>query len=249
MTNVGVFDSGLGGLTVLNELAKKRPANYFYLGDSARAPYGIRSTDEIISFAEQIVSFLEKYEIDEYVIACNTISVLATDFLKEKFNKNFIPIPEAGIAAAMESHGSYMVLATNATVNSHYYKNKLSALGKSPVYEVAGTELVRLIEQGQISGEEMDYYLGEYLSIANQNEIDNIILACTHYPIIEKAIRNNLNYQANIINPASKIAEIIDFKDDSDLNINIFMTDLNKASEKLIDEIIKLPYKLELKEI
>lgn len=248
MTNVGVFDSGLGGLTVLNELAKNKPANYFYLGDSKRAPYGIRPADEIISFSDQIVNFLESYDIDQYVIACNTISVLASQYLLEKYHKDFIPITDAGLDSAKEYKGSYLVLGTNATINSHYYKKRLGDFIDDEVYEVAASALAGLIEKGVTSGKEMDNYLNEYLSIANEKKIDNILLACTHYPIIEKPIRETLTYPANLINPALKIAKEIDTID-SPLKVNIFMTDIGLKTKMIIDEIMDVPYNLELKEI
>lgn len=249
MTNIGVFDSGLGGLTVLNELAKNRPANYYYLGDSKRAPYGNRESNEIITFSEEIVDFLEEYKIDQYVIACNTISVLATDYLSNKYKKEFIPITKAGINSAKDIKGSFLILGTDTTINSHYYKDKLSKLTKENIYELALSKLAGLIEKGETQGKVIDSYLRDHLKIANEKKIDNILLACTHYPIVEDSIRKNLNYEANIINPARKMAEDIDtYKDDS-LKVNIFMTDLGKQTQKIIDEIMKVPYNLELKEI
>ena len=87
MTRIGVFDSGLGGLTVLRELAKTNKSQYFYFGDSLSVPYGGRSEEELRSFSSDIVDFLEKFDIDYYVIACNTLSVTVTDFLSDKYKK------------------------------------------------------------------------------------------------------------------------------------------------------------------
>ncbi len=249
MTNIGVFDSGLGGLTVLNELAKKKPANYYYLGDSKRAPYGSRDSSEIINFADEIVRFLEKYDIDQYVIACNTISVLATDYLAKKYDKDFIPITQAGIESAKDYDGSFLVLGTDTTINSHYYKDKLSEIKDNKIYEMAASELAGLIEKGETKGELLDYYLNKYLKLANDKKISNILLACTHYPIIENAIKENLNYEARIINPATNIAHNISNTSNDSLKVKIYMTELGKESKRIIDEIMKVPYDLELKEI
>ena len=249
MTNIGVFDTGVGGLSVLSELIKEKNANYFYLGDSKRAPYGSRNSEEIIEFADQIVEFLENYDIDEYVIACNTISVLATDYLNKKYNKKFYSIPSYGVKEALKNPGDYLVLGTEATVNSHYYKKSLEELTDSKVFEVAAGKLVPLIEEGKLDGDEIDRNLKEYLSIANKKKIPNIILACTHYPLIKDAIKNNLTYQSNIINPAKSLAREIDFTDSKDSNIEIFFTEINNSTKIVTDKFIDANYNLKLKEI
>ncbi|WP_297281336.1 glutamate racemase [uncultured Anaerococcus sp.] len=249
MTNIGVFDTGVGGLSVLSEIIKEKNANYFYLGDSKRAPYGPRDNEQIIKFADQIVEFLENYDIDQYIIACNTISVLATDYLSEKYKKKFYPIPSFGVKEALKNPGDYLVLGTEATVNSHYYKNSLEGLTDSKVFEVAAGNLVPLIEQGKLCGDEIDKNLKEYLSIANEKRIPNIILACTHYPLIKDAIKNNLIYEANIINPATCLAGEINFVESTDSNINIFFTEINDSTKMIIDKSIDSSYSLKLKEI
>lgn len=249
MTNIGVFDSGLGGLTVLKELIKEKNANYYYLGDSKRAPYGSRSKDEILKFTDEIVEFLEKYDIDQYIIACNTISTIATEYLEEKYQKKFYPITKAGLENASQYEGDFLVLATKATVDSHIYKNGLENEEISEVYEVAAPNLVELIENGKICGDELDENLLNYLEIANENQIPNIILACTHYPIIKKSIEENLTYKANIINPAENIASKINFKENNKGSINIFMTQVNEKNKMIVDHILDCDYNLELKEI
>lgn len=249
MTNIGVFDSGLGGLTVLSELIKYKKANYFYLGDSKRAPYGNRDKDEIIGFSYEIVDFLEQYDIDQYVIACNTISTIGVDKLEQKYQKKFYPITKFGIENACKFDGDFLVLGTKATMRSHFYKNNIEAINKCHVDEVAAIKLVDLIEKGQTSGVELDNYLSEYLSLANEKNIPNILLACTHYPLIESEIKKNLTYPANIINPASDIGKKIGIDQEENLVINIFMTEISKESEKIIDSLVSENYNLELKEI
>ena len=249
MTNIGVFDSGLGGLTVLRELVRNKKANYFYLGDSLRAPYGSRSKEEILEFSDQIVTFLKDYNIDQYIIACNTISTLATEYLEEKYQKPFYPITRAGVENALLYKGDFLVLGTQTTVDSHFYKNNIESNSTSKVYEIAAPNLVKLIEDGKISGPDIDRQLSEYLKIANEKQIPNIILACTHFPIISQAIDKNLNYEANIINPARKIADKINFKEDEETSVDIFMTEVNEENNKLIENILDWDYKLYKKEI
>ena len=249
MTNIGVFDSGLGGLTVLRELVRNKKANYFYLGDSLRAPYGSRSKEEILEFSDQIVTYLEDYDIDQYIIACNTISTLATEYLEEKYQKPFYPITKAGIENALLYKGDFLVLGTQTTVDSHFYKNNIESNSTSKVYEIAAPKLVKLIEDGKIFGPDIDRELSDYLKIANEKKIPNIILGCTHFPIISQAINKNLNYEANIINPARNIADKIHFKEDEETSVSIFMTEINEENNKLIENILDWDYKLYKKEI
>lgn len=243
MTNIGIFDSGLGGVAVLNELAKKNKANYFYLGDNLRVPYGNRSKTEITSFATDIVNYLESYDIDYYIIACNTISVTCKDYLREKFKKEFITIADVAIEAASGFEGDYLTLATKATIDSHYYKKALEARKDCKVYESKAIDLVNLIESGILEGATLNDSLDEYLSIANEKKIPNIILACTHYPIIKDRIKERLNYEANIIDPALYLAEKIVTEDDQN-RVNIFMTKKSDETRDLIDKIMDVDYKL-----
>lgn len=243
MTNIGIFDSGLGGVAVLNELAKKNKANYFYLGDNLRVPYGNRSKTEITSFATDIVNYLESYDIDYYIIACNTISVTCKDYLSEKFKKKFITIADMAIEAASGFEGDYLTLATKATIDSHYYKKALEAKKDCKVYESKAIDLVNLIENGILEGATLNDSLDEYLSIANEKKIPNIILACTHYPIIKDRIKERLNYEANIIDPALYLAEKI-VTEDAQNRVNIFMTKKSDETRDLIDKIMDVDYKL-----
>ena len=243
MTNIGIFDSGLGGVAVLNELAKKNKANYFYLGDNLRVPYGNRSKTEITSFATDIVNYLESYDIDYYIIACNTISVTCKDYLREKFKKEFITIADMAIEAASGFEGDYLTLATKATIDSHYYKKALEARKDCKVYESKAIDLVNLIESGILEGATLNDSLDEYLSIANEKKIPNIFLACTHYPIIKDRIKERLNYEANIIDPALYLAEKIVTEDDQN-RVNIFMTKKSDETRDLIDIIMDVDYKL-----
>lgn len=243
MTRIGIFDSGLGGLSVLRELVKTNTASYFYFGDTLRVPYGGRKKEQIISFAEDIVDFLEGFDVDYYVIACNTISVIATDLLREKYKKSFIPITEMGIKASLDYEGDFLVLGTKTTIDSHFYKNNIEHLTSARVYEVAARKLVDLIEAGNLDKEELNPYLDEYLKLANEKKLPNIILACTHYPIIRDFIEDRLTYKANIIDPAIFAAQALkDVRGEGE--VNIFMSKKTLATENLIGKIMDTSYKL-----
>lgn len=243
MTKIGVFDSGLGGLTVLRELAKTNKSQYFYFGDSLRVPYGGRSEEELRRFSVDIVDFLEKFAIDYYVIACNTLSVTVTDFLREKYKKKFIPITDLALRACEKYQGKFLVLGTETTVNSHFYKKNLEKNLNTTVYEVAASKLVDLIEDDKKDDEKLNEYIDSYIKIAKEKEIENILLACTHYPIIREKIERRLDYKANIIDPAIFLSESLESASDN-LDINIFMSKKTPATENLIPKLIDFPYKL-----
>lgn len=238
MTNIGVFDSGLGGLAVLKELIKNHKANYFFLGDNKRVPYGPRDKSEIKKFSNEIVNYLEKFDIDFFVVACNTMSVNALDDLRKNFKQDFVSVTEMGIESALENDGDYLVLATEATVKSNFYKNELEKYSKNKVYQVACKSLVDYIENGETSGEEIEKSLQNYLEIANEKKIKNIILACTHYPIIEDLIRKNLTYDANIIDPAVYLTNNLNFVENEKTNIEIYMTKESPISQKMANMIL-----------
>lgn len=240
MTNIGIFDSGLGGLTVLRRLVKNHKANYFYLGDNKNVPYGNKSVEDIKKLSKNIVEFLEKKDIDFYIIACNTISVTAKDYLKEKFDKSFISITDEAIREALSKKGDIFVMATKATCQSHYYKENIGKNSNKLVYEKPCIKLVNLIESAYIKGERLDEALKEYLELANKEKIENIILACTHYPIIESEIEKNLVYPANIIDPAKVLNENISFDENEKRNIEIYMTDKNKKTESMVKNIMDM---------
>lgn len=243
MTRIGVFDSGLGGLTVLRELAKTNKSQYFYFGDSLRVPYGGRSEEELRRFSADIVDFLEKFDIDYYVIACNTLSVTVTDFLREKYDKKFIPITELALKASEKYQGKFLVLGTETTINSHFYKKNLEKNPRNIVYEVAASKLVDLIEADKKDDKKLNEHIDSYIKIANDKKIENILLACTHYPIIRENIERRLDYKANIIDPAIFLSQSLVSASD-DLDINIFMSKKTPATENLIPKLIEFPYKL-----
>lgn len=240
MTNIGVFDSGLGGLTVLKELVKEKNANYYYLMDNKNVPYGNRPKEEIKILSRKIVEFLNRKDIDFYVIACNTISVIALDYLKKTFNKKFISISELGVEGVLDFDGDVFVMATKATCENHFYKKKIESKSNKKVYEKACISLVDYIEKGTIKGKNLDVDLKNYLKIANEKKIKNIILGCTHYPIIEDEIRKNLLYDANIIDPAKVLSKNIEFDENEHSNIEIYMTDKNDISKNLVQKIMNM---------
>ena len=197
---LGIFDSGLGGLTVVKEIKKLHPtANIIYLGDTARVPYGTRSKEIIEKFAIEDAKFLENRGVDKIIIACNTVSALAYDAVCNAVNVPVIEIISTAVQAAKKASktGKIGVIGTRATINSGAY----NYLG------LACPLLVPLIEEGEISGELIKLALYKYLQEVKTWNVDTLILGCTHYPIISKLIDIFFDGHITLINPGLELAK------------------------------------------
>jgi len=220
---VGIFDSGLGGLTVVKELKKKIPSvSFVYLGDTARVPYGTRSPETIRKFAEEDTQFLIDKNVDLIVVACNTVSSLALDIVKKHSNVPVYAVIEPAIKKALETtkNNKIGLVGTRATVNSEAYKEV--------TLRSHASMLVPLIEEGFISGPELDLFIARYLAgfIA---KVDTLILGCTHYSIIKDEINKYLGDSIKLVDPAEElIEEIIDkIKNDDNPTEKYYLTDVN----------------------
>ncbi|AEI14778.1 Glutamate racemase [Flexistipes sinusarabici DSM 4947] len=242
---IGIFDSGVGGLTVFKSIAENFPEmDLFYLGDTARVPYGNKSPSTVKRYSEECASFLiANFNVDALVIACNTASSYAIDFLREKFG-----IPVVGVVAP----GSYQavktsinkkigIIGTNGTVKSRSYYNAIKRInGDIDVYQKACPLFVPLVEEGRIHHEITDMVIKEYVGILHSKGIDTLILGCTHYPLLKKRIKS-LFPSLNIVDSAEAI-----LKDIENLNIpfkengkrEIFVTDDACSFEKFAQQIL-----------
>ena len=211
---VGVFDSGFGGLTVLRALLSKIPfANYLYLGDTARLPYGAKSQATIARYAVESARFLEQRGCEYLVIACNTATALALEDIRRAVSVPVLGVIEPGAHAAKRAVGAdveVLVLATAATVQSHAYHAACQAIGLRAV-EVACPLLVPLVEEGwtdhQVTRDVLRIYLSEALAKCTP---DAVLLGCTHYPLIAGAIQTTLRElgsHAVVIDSAEATAE------------------------------------------
>ncbi len=193
---VGVFDSGFGGLTVLRALLSKIPsANYIYLGDTARLPYGAKSQATIARYAVESARFLEQHGCEYLVIACNTATALALEDIRQAVHVPVLGVIEPGAHAAKRAVGQdaeVLVLATAATVQSHAYHAACKAIGLRAV-EVACPLLVPLVEEGwtdhEVTREVLRIYLSEALATCKPQAV---LLGCTHYPLIAGEIERTL---------------------------------------------------------
>jgi len=193
---IGVFDSGVGGLTVLSALLKELPAaDYIYLGDTARLPYGSKSQATIARYAVSSARFLVEEGAEFLVIACNTASALALDAIKEAVRVPVLGVIETGANAAQASSktGDVLVIATDATVQSHAYHAACSQRGLRAL-EKACPLLVPLVEEGWIehpvTQEVLRIYLSELSTQMNAENLqaDTLVLGCTHYPLLRAQI-------------------------------------------------------------
>lgn len=184
---IGVFDSGIGGLTVLKTLIKKYPNNeYIYYGDTKNLPYGNKSIEELKELSSNIIEFLLKKEVDTIVIACGTISSNLSSYLREKYNIKIIDIVSPVIKFLNNSNYKNIgVIATQATVNSKVFSNNVN----KNIKEVACPMFVPIIENNQ--KEELNIYFKKYLD--DLKYCDLIVLGCTHYPLIKKDLSKYLN--------------------------------------------------------
>lgn len=207
---IGVFDSGVGGLTVVREIIRQLPdENIVYFGDTARVPYGSKSKNTIIRFSEQIIRFLKTKQVKAIVIACNTASALALDAVRDEFDVPILGVVIPGARAAVDAttNGKVGVVGTEATVQSGMYTKVIQEMNPEiEVIEKACPLFVPLVEEGfkehHVTQEVIDYYLDSM----KKTDIDAMILGCTHYPLLRSKIRAYMGEKIQIVNPAYETA-------------------------------------------
>ncbi len=250
---IGFFDSGLGGLTCVPPLMKKLPdERIIYFGDTARTPYGSKATTTIKRFSAEITDFLVKSGVKMIVIACNTVSATCLDDLRKRFPQ--IPIlgiiePAArAIAARCTEENRIGIIGTKVTIASRAYEECISRYNDSlNIFETSCPAFVPLIEEGIIDNDIMDltikYYMNDFVF---GNELDTMVLGCTHYPLISKNIER-IYPKLDIINPSSIMADTIErilgerdmlAKDPQASNV-FYASDLSENFMNMIDNIFQ----------
>ena len=208
---IGIFDSGIGGLTVVRALKALRPdLSFVYLGDTARTPYGTKSPETIRRYSEEAAGFLIKKGARAIIIACNTASSLAADHLREKFPgapvfEVVAPAVEAALSAS--KNGRIGVIGTRATIASGIYEQRLrSGRRDIEVFSRPAPLLVSLVEEGWIDTPETSSIVGKYVAPLREEGIDALILGCTHYPLLKKAIQKFLGRGVRLVDSAEETA-------------------------------------------
>jgi len=208
---IGVFDSGLGGLTVAKAIKEKLPnENIVYLGDTARVPYGNKSTLLVTGYATQITNFLLGENAKLIVVACNTASALALPALQSEFLVPIlgviIPGSQAAVHATRNKHVG--VIGTTATINSNAYTQALKGIESSIQITAQACPLfVPLVEEGWLNGPVPSEITASYLKSINVANVDTLILGCTHYPLLKPMIQDIVNDNTVLIDSAETVAE------------------------------------------
>ncbi|HEV7603674.1 MAG TPA: glutamate racemase [Candidatus Limnocylindrales bacterium] len=225
---IGVFDSGVGGLTVLREVVRRSPLeSTIYLGDNARAPYGVRSDEEVLAFSTESLDLLAERDVKAIVVACNTSTAVAIGALRRRYDLPILGVirPGASAAALATRNRRVGVIATPATIRSHAYfaaiKDENPAV---EVYEHATPSLVPLVEAGQLSGPTAEAAVAEALApLLGERDaagesifprppgatIDTLLLGCTHYPLLRAIIEARVGDRVAIVDSATATASAL----------------------------------------
>jgi glutamate racemase len=210
---IGIFDSGVGGLTVLREIMKVMPQeDTIYLGDTARVPYGTKSPETVVRFARQITSFLVNRDIKLLVVACNTASAVSLDELKSEFSIPIVGVIEPGAfrAASVTTSGRVGVIGTAGTIRSSAYTKAIKRI--NPGIEVITAEcpmFVPLAEEGWVDNEVARLTASIYLKSLRDKGVDTLVLGCTHYPLLKGIIGEVMGEGVKLVDSAAETARVV----------------------------------------
>lgn len=201
---IGIFDSGVGGLTVLRELYRQLPQeSVLYFGDTARLPYGTRSPEQILQFVREILTWMVSQGVKLVIMACNTSSALALETVRSEFNIPILGLILPGARAAVQSGRRIGVIATPATAASHAYRRAILEIDPTAqVWQIGCPEFVPLIEQNRLEDPYLHTVTRKYLTPLLQQQIDTLIYGCTHYPYLAPVLQRILPPIVQRIDPA-----------------------------------------------
>lgn len=207
---IGVFDSGLGGLTVVKELISQLPREHIvYFGDTARVPYGTKSKESIIQFSHENTKTLIQHKVKMVVVACNSSSSYAMSALKRDYDLPILGVIEPGARRAVESTSNNRigVIATSATIKSDQYARHIRKYNaQAKVTSQACPLFVPLVEEGWFSKPATKLIAKEYLQTLKQDEIDTLILGCTHYPLLKDVVQTTMGRNVKLVDSATEVA-------------------------------------------
>lgn len=210
---IGIFDSGVGGLTVYREIAKQLPGEeYLYLGDTGRVPYGTKSPNTVLRYAQEAAAFLVSHGVKMIVVACNTASAVALTDLEERFRLPVIGVIEPGArkAIAVTRNRRVGVIGTEGTIKSGAYTRAIQAIDPHiEVFAAACPLFVPLVEEGWAEHPVTRLVAQEYLSPLLQHDIDTLVLGCTHYPLLKPTLRSLLGEQVTLVDSAAETAKSV----------------------------------------
>ena len=210
---IGVFDSGVGGLTVVHALMQSCPQeSIVYFGDTGRYPYGVRSKRVIVEFSRQLALFLERQECKFLIVACNTASALALEEVRNTVGVDVIGVIEPGAAAAVRATRNKRVgvIGTEATVNSGSYASAICALNPDiHITSLPCPLFVALAEEGYSGKEATRLVAEEYLAPLREAQVDTLVLGCTHYPLLKSDIAAVMGPDVTLIDSATEVARVV----------------------------------------
>lgn len=260
---IGIFDSGIGGLTVLREILNLMPReNMIYLGDTARVPYGIRSSETVTKYAMENTEFLLGKKIKLIIVACNTVSAISLEMLKKKTEVPVIGVLLPGAEAAIRSTRNKRigVIGTETTIHSSAYQRAIISL--NPETEVLGVPcplFVPLVEEGWTDGEVTRKVATRYLNGLKASNIDTLVLGCTHYPLLKGIINEVMGDEITLIDSAVETARVVGEilkgagllrKNDAPPERKFFVTDspdrFRKVGERFLGHKIEYIEKVEI---
>lgn len=260
-TMIGIFDSGIGGLTVARAVEQLLPEqSLLYLGDIARTPYGSKSTETIVQYSLENTRFLIENGAKIIVIGCNSASSVAAETLRKNFD---IPIFEVITPAVEETvsvsrNGRVGIIGTRATISSNSYSNAIAqSRPECKVFTKACPLLVPLVEEGWITKKETKMILKKYLYSLKNQQIDTLILGCTHYPMLKHLIQPRIGKRVTLIDSSVEVAKyikrflekqpnLLTTKKNPQVRHRYVVTDLTETTEHIAAQIFKRPIQLQL---
>ncbi|MBR1866660.1 MAG: glutamate racemase [Lachnospiraceae bacterium] len=208
---IGLFDSGVGGLTVAREIMRQLPnEDLVYFGDTARVPYGSKSKNTVLKYSRQIVRFLRTKEVKAVVIACNTASALALDEIAAEIDIPVIGVVKPGAKMAVETTrtGNVGIIGTESTIKSGIYNDYIRELNPHvTVVSKACPLFVPLVEEGLLEDRVTEDIVARYLQEMKEYKVDSLVLGCTHYPLIRNTIKRFMGEDVRLVNPAFETAK------------------------------------------
>ena len=243
---IGIFDSGVGGLTVVKEIKKLMPGvPIVYFGDTARLPYGNKSPETIQKYSSEIVDFLKSKGCNKIVIACNSASALAADYVREKFpDLEIYDVVTSGAEAVVEATRSKKigVIGTTATISSGIYKKKITEIDpEMKIFTKACPLFVHLVEENWIHRPETKKIARVYLKELKLQKVDTLLLGCTHYPLLEKTISGVMGKRTKVISSGEKLAAKLHVENWGKMGNQkdeYYVSDLTPHFKKLAEKIL-----------
>lgn len=246
---VGVFDSGIGGLTVVKSLLEhKLFEEIIYFGDTARVPYGVKDKNTIVRYSLEALEFFKNFEIDLLITACNTVSAYALEEMRAQAPFDVIGVVEPGIIATKnalsDTNAKVLVLGTNATVSSKAYEILLETKGFTNITAKATGLFVPIIEEGLFTGDVLDSVMEHYFK--GLDHPDAIILGCTHFPLISQSISDYFNDNVILIHSGEAIVEYLETRYEfthkhDEPKIKFFASENPDALRKVAQKWLDLP--------